>query len=503
MSSFYRPSKTALICIAFLVIYLISYHYPDNAPQFPVKQWAGRPGASKTSTASSRPTATEASSGLLKPATHGDINGAQEVLSHAHRLADADAFLPHFKAVTKMPKVTTEEANATCHWAEMEKANFDKARDWEWTKFNPSEEEVDLRRGQWQEFIDHDLMPYGPYKDRFKGRGIVIVAGNEKTLIRTRVIMRALRKLGSKIPIELHYWDNEMNDQSKKEIIETYPNTYFNDLADSSNIFPTRYVLTGNYQFKTAALLNSRFAEPLLLDSDNIPVIDPEELWDSTIYKEYGTLFWPDITRTRPNNPIWAITNTHCRMGEYEQESGQLLVDKRKFFYHLQLAAWLNNRHGDYYNGILLGDKDMFRFSWHALKTKYGFPPKWLTSVGTLHDERYCGHTFAQHHPDGRIAFMHGGLLKRYSKELLKWYRDNRGGVYQVYKRSKWDEQHEKLEAIQFDFDGNAWLPNRPENMTAAWCLGFRDVEPRPLEEIAPGYQEMFNEIGGYWMLDE
>jgi alpha 1,2-mannosyltransferase len=308
-----------------------------------------------------------------------------------------------------MPDVTVAEANATCKWVEPTKVNFQWAADNEWIQHDPPEEEVNLRRSQWHEFIDNQLMPYASYKDRFEGRGIVIVAGNEKTLTRTRVILRALTKLGSKLPVELHYWDDEMTEKSKQELIKTYPAVSFNDLAKSSNIFKVKWVNTGNYQFKTAAVLNSRFAEPLLLDSDNVPIIDPESLYESSVYKEYGTLFWPDITRTRPNNPAWAITNTHCRMNEYEQESGQLLVDKRKFFYHLQLAAWLNNEHGAYYNEILLGDKDMFRFAWHALKTKYGFPRKWLTSVGTLHEGNYCGHSFAQHHPDGRVAFMHGG----------------------------------------------------------------------------------------------
>lgn len=53
----------------------------------------------------------------------------------------------------------------------------------------------------------------------------------------------------------------------------------------------------GTDNLKTAALINSRFAEPLLLDSDNIPIIAPESLWESDEYREYGTIFWPDIAR--------------------------------------------------------------------------------------------------------------------------------------------------------------------------------------------------------------
>ena len=295
-------------------------------------------------------------------------------------------------------------------------------------------------------------------------------------------------------------------DQALQANLSTlWPKMYFNDLSGAHNILKTGFnAFLINYQFKTAAVMNSRFAEPLLLDTDNIPVINPEELYESSIYKEYGTLFWPDIARTRPNNPMWAITNTQCRMDEYEQESGQLIVNKRKYFYHLQLAAWFNNVHNAYYNQFLLGDKDMFRFAWHALQTKYGFPPKWITSVGTEQDDgSYCGHTFAQHHPDGRVAFLHGGLLKTVAKQVLKYEREKRGGVFQKYKRSRFDEQHNKTVQVGIRWDEALWLPDRPEDLHPASCTDMLEVETRPFDELVPHFEERFEEYGGYWMLED
>ncbi|GAM91048.1 hypothetical protein ANO11243_090950 [Dothideomycetidae sp. 11243] len=435
----------------------------------------------------------------------GSSTAADRIEPNAHAFQDADEFLSHFRAVVNMQNLTTVEANSSCHWdtKESEKYNFQLAGNHEWVKLNPPEADIVLHRGRWQQFINSGMIPYGPNRDRFKGRGIVIVAGNEYTLTRTRTVLKALLKLGSKLPVEIHYYGDEMDQIAKDKIVKLYPNLYFNDLASKENVFLAKWLQSANYQYKTAALFNSRFAENLLLDSDNLPVIDPEELFESETYKKYGTLFWPDIIRTRPNNPAWAITNTGCRENEFEQESGQLLVDKRRFFYHLQLAAWWSNVYGSYYTGILLGDKDMFRFAWHALKTRYGFPPKWLTSVGTLHGDDYCGHSFAQHHPDGRVAFMHGGFLKTYSEPLLTYFRTQAGGVNQMYQRSKWDEQHQHNEVIQFWFEGNNWLPNRPDDLKPAWCLKMEGVEIRPLDEIVPGYEKMFDECGGYWILDE
>ncbi|RDW92632.1 putative glycosyltransferase family 71 protein [Coleophoma crateriformis] len=432
------------------------------------------------------------------------ITTQSDLAKDAHKFPTADLFLPHFAAVTQLQGMTMLKAKSGCSWPAMDEVNFQYSEDTEWAMKDRNDTELAFRREEWHDYINHKLLPYAQYQDRFQGRGIVICAGNQKSLKRVRVILRALKKLGSQMAIELHYWGDEMSKESQDEISSLWPKMFFNDLSESTNILQSNHdnIFHINYQLKTAAVINSRFAEPLLLDSDNIPVVDPESLYETAVYKEYGTLFWPDIARTRPNNPMWAITNTECRMDEYEQESGQLLVDKRRFFYHLQLAAWFNNDHGIYYNDFLLGDKDMFRFAWHALKTKYGSPAKWLTSVGTLSNGFYCGHTFAQHHPDGNIAFLHGGLVKTLSKEVITWQRESHGGIFQVYKRSEYDEQPLVNVNVTIKLDPASYMPNRPDNIAVALCTEFGDVVPRPLDEVVPGFQKTYEELGGYWMIE-
>ena len=447
--------------------------------------------------------AIDSASGPEQP-SEPTIEPLPQLVKDAHKLQSADLFLPHFKAITKINGITMQEAKSGCTWPRLADVNFQYGSDTEWAKQDRGDKELEFRRKEWHDFVNNQLIPYAPYKDRFEGRGIVIVAGNQKSMKRVRVILRALKKLNSKMAIEIHYWDDELTEDLKKDISSLWPTMYFNDLSAPSNILKTNHDgMYINYQLKTAAVMNSRFAEPLLLDSDNIPVIDPESLYESSIYKEYNTLFWPDIARTRPNNPMWAITNTKCRMDEYEQESGQLIVNKRIFFYHLQLAAWFNNNHSDYYNQFMLGDKDLFRFAWHALGTKYGFPPKWLTSVGTLSDGFYCGHSFAQHHPNGSVAFLHGGLVKTMTKEVMKWQRENHGGIFQVYKRSEFDEKHEMSVNVSIKLDPADYLPNKPPDHGVAMCTDFFDVSPRPFDEIVPGFGKTFEDLGGYWMVDD
>jgi alpha 1,2-mannosyltransferase len=420
----------------------------------------------------------------------------------AHKLPWADSFHAHFRAVTRLKGITVAEAKEGCRWPQGEYVNFQYGPDTEWVVTDRSDEEISARRKMWQEYVNGQMIPWESVKARFAGRGVVIAAGNNDTMMRLKVVLRRFAKLQSKLPIEIHYWDNELAEESMKELAALYQPMSFNDLSRPHNMIRVKKDGYINYQLKTAALVNSKFAEPLLLDSDNVPVFDPATLYDSQVYQEYHSIFWPDIARSWPQNPAWAITNTPCSMGEYEQESGQLMVDKRRYWYHLQLAAWLNNEQGKYYNHFLLGDKDMFRFAWHALKTDYGRPKKWLTSVGTLNDDFYCGHTFAQHHPDdGRVAFMHGGLAKMAAREVIEWNR-KKGGYFRHYKRAPTDEDPAVSVRVEIIFDGADYKPNHTADFHVSMCTEMRSIKVGNLDEILPGWEKEYEELGGFWMLE-
>ena len=439
---------------------------------------------------------------LSKTPTYSQKTGRPDPA--AHRLPWADSFRAHFGAVTRLKGLTMAEAKKTCHWPEGQYVNFQYGPDTEWVVTERSDDEIASRRKLWHDYVMGQMIPWENVKRRFQGRGIVVTAGNHDTVMRLKVVLRRLKKLGSRLPVEIHYWDDEMTEATMKELAALYQPMSFNDLASPDNIIHVKKDRYINYQLKSASLVNSRFAEPLLLDSDNIPVLDPATLYDSRVYQEYRTVFWPDIARSWPQNPAWAITDTPCRMDEYEQESGQLMVDKRRYWYHLQLAAWLNNEQGAYYNAFLLGDKDMFRFAWHALKTDYGRPRKWLTSVGTLNGGVYCGHTFAQHHPDdARVAFMHGGLTKQVSLEMMRWNREEKGAYFRHYKRAPSDEDPLVSVHVDIVFDGASYKASHEEGFHAAMCTEMKDVKAGDLDEILPGWEKEYEELGGYWMLEQ
>ena len=140
-----------------------------------------------------------------------------------------------------------------------------------------------------------------------------------------------------------------------------------------------------SWELKPYAILNSSFAEVLYLDADNLPVQNPEFLFDLWDYKTAGALFWPDryqgpgTGHEWMKREAWNICEVPYRV-EPEIEAGQLLIDKQRCWKALLLTMhW--NEHSDYYYAWFYGDKDTFRMAWHRTQTRFAlvpFPPDTL-----------------------------------------------------------------------------------------------------------------------------
>jgi len=474
------------------------------------------------------------------------------------QISHADDYLQGFKRILEEQPMSIRDTKKTCQWASIEDVDFQFADDKDWVVNDRSDEEIAEKQAQWHDYVKKGMMPYSDVQDKFEGKGIVICAGNERSLLRLHVLLKMLIHVGSKLPVEVHYYgDGELSPQNRTDLEAIFPNLFFNDLNGPDVLLNTTHDgFWINYNVKLASLLNSRFAEPMLLDSDNVPVADPMRLFESETYQNFGTVFYPDIARTRPQNPMWAITNTPCRPDEYEMESGQLAVDKRRFWYHLQLAAFFG--HHDYYQEFLLGDKDCFRFAWHALKTPYGRPARWLTSVGYVArpkdktpfphedigisetetseevyqggpDSVYCGHSFGQHHPDGvdaPILFLHGGLVKTLNKEQIVHAREHGKGFFAAYKSSikagvvslaqcfaSSDEVliesclqiSNIVEKVRIKWDAGTYAGEKLDHVSQ--CTDMEEVKPLPVGDSHTrellGFEESFTQAGGFWMLND
>lgn len=186
---------------------------------------------------------------------------------------------------------------------------------------------------------------------------------------------------------------------------------------------------------KPLALLGSRFREVLLLDADNLPVLNPEDLFDEPSYQANGALFWPDLSPFQEKMPeqwsalsggVWQSRPENIR---WEQESGQLLVDKAKCGAMLQRAATMAMHlrslcrflPGDG------GDKDLFQLAWTLESRSFAMAPL-PAAAGCLKPDRastasgaFVGHTMVHHSCDGTPYFLHRTIDKHEDLWQLHW----------------------------------------------------------------------------------
>jgi hypothetical protein len=81
-----------------------------------------------------------------------------------------------------------------------------------------------------------------------------------------------------------------------------------------------------------------------LQDSDSIPLTDPDALFSAPSYQRLGIWATPDYWKTPSNNPMWAIMGVKCR-NEWEMESGQMVIDKKRHLDVMLLVRYMMERH--------------------------------------------------------------------------------------------------------------------------------------------------------------
>eukprot|EP00243_Klebsormidium_subtile_P012188 TRINITY_DN730_c0_g1_i1.p1 TRINITY_DN730_c0_g1~~TRINITY_DN730_c0_g1_i1.p1 ORF type:complete len:491 (-),score=36.88 TRINITY_DN730_c0_g1_i1:1037-2509(-) len=171
---------------------------------------------------------------------------------------------------------------------------------------------------------------------------------------------------------------------------------------------------------KPIAILNSAFEHVLFLDADNIPLSNPSSLFSTPEYQSTGALFWPDFWQTATANPIWSILR--LSPGGREQESGQMVINKRRSWAALNLALFLAKEPA--FQRFVNGDKEAFRLAFLATKTPFFMVGTPVAAAGANTDEGvFCGHTMVQHDLQGAPLFLHHNSLKHGANivwELMK-----------------------------------------------------------------------------------
>jgi hypothetical protein len=205
----------------------------------------------------------------------------------------------------------------------------------------------------------------------YSGRGIVIAAGGQRLFVNAYVLVHLLRRrLGCATPIEVwHYGVDEMSPRMKALLADLGVET-----VDATGLAARAGVaIRDGWQLKPLALLGSRFAEVLLLDADQVPVVDPSVAFDWPQYRDAGAVFWPDVLDVKADNPIWAELGL---AGErrVSLESGQALVDKRRGL-RAALATLALNEAAETVYRYVYGDKDTLQLGWMLADAPFALVP--------------------------------------------------------------------------------------------------------------------------------
>ncbi len=275
--------------------------------------------------------------------------------------------------------LTTRQARLGVHAAKLSRQAGDKPDKLEW--------------GIFRQAADRFVKGIPEYPGGHSGRGIIICGGGERYFGCAWVCINMLREHGCQLPIQLWHLGKEEVDEGMAEFLKPL-GVECVDALERRQQHPVRRL--GGWELKPYALLHSPFEEVMLLDADNVPLVNPEFLFDTPEFRKTGAIFWPDYGRLSPDRPIWEICGVKYR-DEPEFESGQIVVDKRRNWKALTLAMWYNE-HSDFFYRYIHGDKDTFHMAWRKLRRPYAMPTKGIHALpGTM-----CQHDFT-----GRRIFQH------------------------------------------------------------------------------------------------
>ncbi len=138
-----------------------------------------------------------------------------------------------------------------------------------------------------------------------------ICAGGARLFTCAWVEIALLRRhLGCTLPIEVWHIGSAELGPSMRNLLEDLDVQTVDALEVGKRYTVTRL---GGWELKAYELLHGPFREVLLLDADNVPVRNPEYLFDTPDYTAAGTLFWPDIVRLARESPIWALADLPFR----------------------------------------------------------------------------------------------------------------------------------------------------------------------------------------------
>ncbi|KAG6612164.1 uncharacterized protein IUM83_14940 [Phytophthora cinnamomi] len=322
--------------------------------------------------------------------------------------------------------------------------------------------------------------------------GIVMVV-YPKMVPSTYATIRVLREvLRCRLPIEIWFRPDEM----RKVTASIDP---LHQLAASGSIGGMTFreiddPLATEFATKVFAIYHSTFDRVLFLDSDNVPVRDPSFLFQTPEFVDTGAVFWPDFWHPQhtlfylgEDSLLWELLDMPF-VDMFEQESGQLLIDRRRHAAPIELLRFFTFHRPNPFVQLKLvwGDKDLFRLAWVKLGAPFHMIQRPPAIAGRAINRSFCGMTMVQHDAEGAVLFLHrnshkltGGNAKNPADEKLKAIRreaqeDNRP------REENEDKAGSSSEAAQEYPDAAIWTH----------LLSFRRSSPRSEYQIETYHAE-------------
>jgi alpha 1,2-mannosyltransferase len=306
----------------------------------------------------------------------------------------------------------------------------------------------------------------------FNGTGVVIVGGGE--YFGPAIIgIQMLRRTGCKLPVQVFVTDkSEYEDKLCKDYL---PKLGAECLILSDFI---QGLEVTHYQLKSLAMLLSSFEHVLYLDSDSIPLLNPEtELFATEPYTSTGLVIWPDFWISTESPSFYTVVGLGkmpSDLPEASSEAGQILINKRKHLKTLLLAVYYNIYGPDFYYPLLSqgalgqGDKETFMAAAMVLNLPYYRVKTGVRAIGRLDGSERKGSGMIQVDPladsrkqDGvkskqpRAAFIHANTPKMNAGHLV-----DEGDLLTTLDQKPlrlWGSRDEQIKEFGLDLEKTAW----------------------------------------------
>ena len=288
------------------------------------------------------------------------------------------------------------------------------------------------------------VMPGSVYNKGSKG--VVIIGGGKFSWLAYLALVQ-LRNVGSKLPVEI-VMPSRADYEKELEFCEnTLP-----EMQASCVVLPDvlgeavmKNRKFASYQFKALALVVTSFEHILLLDSDNMIVSNPDEIFESKLYHQYGMITWPDYwkrtisplfydvaeievnenKRVRYNRfPLYNAPNVRSNIytdqereevpfhdlqgsiAELSTESGQLIINKHTHGKTILLALYYNFYGPNLFYKLFSlgeqgeGDKDTFVAAAVVTRQDYYQVKSFIKTFGYADsDDKFQGVSMGQGNP--------------------------------------------------------------------------------------------------------